>query len=61
MNSDNQYDIFYGKFPGLRLTSSLQEFLEHFLRGNVFDTTGLYEWRDEVQSRQDVTKTGLGK
>ena len=30
------------------LTSSLCEFLERFLKGNVFDDNGLYEWQEEI-------------
>ena len=46
--SNGQYEIYNGSYPVLSLTSSLQEFLEHFLKGNVFDIGGLYEWRDEL-------------
>jgi hypothetical protein len=30
------------------LTNSFTEFLRRFLRGGVFETGGLYDWRDEI-------------
>ena len=46
--SSTEYEIFNGSYPKLALTSSMQEFLERFLRGNVFDPGGLYDWHDEI-------------
>lgn len=43
-----QYEIFNGSFPKKTLTSSLTEFLEIFLKGNVFESGGLYEWHDKL-------------
>lgn len=54
-----QYEIYNGSYPVLSLTSSLQEFLQHFLEGNVFDKDGLCEWRDELQTKQGADNTGL--
>ncbi len=34
------------------LTRSLYEFLERFLRGNVFDDDGLYEWQEAIGRQQ---------
>jgi hypothetical protein len=33
------------------LTDSLQEFLERFLRGGVFETGGLYDWQEEIKRK----------
>ena len=46
--SSTEYEIFNGSYPKLALTFSMQEFLERFLRGNVFDPGGLYDWHDEI-------------
>ncbi|MNU57084.1 SMI1 / KNR4 family protein [compost metagenome] len=43
-----QFEIFNGSYPRKNMTSSLTEFLQRFLTGNVFDTGGLYEWHDEL-------------
>lgn len=43
-----EYEIFNGSFPEKTLTSSLAEFLETFLLGNVFESGGLYEWHDKL-------------
>ena len=42
------YEIFNGSYPKKVMTSSLIEFLESFLKGNVFDNGGLYEWQKEI-------------
>ncbi|MFT3823791.1 MAG: SMI1/KNR4 family protein [Chitinophagaceae bacterium] len=44
-----KYEIFNGSYPAIAMTSSLEEFLNRFLKGNVFDEGGLYEWHDELQ------------
>ena len=48
MISPGQYEIFNDSYPKVPLTTSLGEFLERFLRGNVFDAGGLYQWQDEI-------------
>jgi len=47
--SPTRYQIFND--PELTLTTSLKEFLERFLRGNVFDPGGLYDWHEEVKTK----------
>lgn len=44
-------EILNDAYPGLVLTSSLHEFLERFLLGNVFDPGGLYEWQEGLQAK----------
>jgi cell wall assembly regulator SMI1 len=51
LTSTGQYEIFNGDHPVKALTSSLTEFLEIFLKGNVFDSGGLYEWQEELEIR----------
>jgi hypothetical protein len=46
--STGQFEIFNGSYPDKNMTSSLTEFLQRFLIGNVFETGGLYEWHDEL-------------
>lgn len=48
INTSGQYEIFNGTFPEKPLTSSLIEFLERFLKGDVFEPYGLYEWQKEL-------------
>jgi hypothetical protein len=48
LNPAGQYEIFNGSFPEKTMTSSLEEFLGRFLKGNVFDEGGLYEWQEEL-------------
>ncbi|WP_187263615.1 SMI1/KNR4 family protein [Pontibacter beigongshangensis] len=43
-----QFEIFNGSYPDKTMTSSLTEFLQRFLTGNVFETGGLYEWHEEL-------------
>ncbi|KFC22829.1 SMI1/KNR4 family protein [Chryseobacterium sp. FH1] len=43
-----KFEIFNGSYPDKTITSSLTEFLQRFLTGNVFETGGLYEWHDEI-------------
>ena len=45
INPKGEYEIFNGDYPDHVLTSSLKEFLEIFLEGNVFEPGGLYEWQ----------------
>lgn len=45
---NGQYEIFNGSYPGKPMTNSLEEFLQHFLAGNVFDKGGLYNWQEEL-------------
>lgn len=42
------YEIFNGNFPDKIMTSSLTYFLQKFLKGNVFETGGLYHWQEEL-------------
>jgi len=51
INPKGEYEIFNGSYPELILTSSLKEFLERFLQGNVFEPGGLYEWQDEIRAK----------
>jgi hypothetical protein len=44
-----QYEIFNGSYPDISMTSSLAVFLERFLKGNVFDPGGIYEWQEELK------------
>lgn len=44
-----QFEIFNGSYPNKTMTSSLTEFLQRFLTGNVFDAGGLYEWHDQLE------------
>jgi cell wall assembly regulator SMI1 len=48
ITEDGQYQIYSGDYPETTLTSSLKEFLEHFLQGNVFGDGGLYDWIKEL-------------
>ncbi|WP_394677448.1 SMI1/KNR4 family protein [uncultured Sphingobacterium sp.] len=45
---DCRYEIFNAIHPTIALTSSLTEFLQRFLKGNVFDPGGLYQWHQEL-------------
>jgi hypothetical protein len=46
--SVNKYEIFNGTFPDIAMTSSLLEFLNRFLKGNIFGGGGLYKWHNEL-------------
>lgn len=46
--STGQYEIFNGSYPEKTMTSSLSEFLQRFLKGNVFEPGGLYDWQEEL-------------
>lgn len=43
-----RYEIFNATHPTIALTSSLTEFLQRFLKGNIFDPGGLYQWHQEL-------------
>ena len=45
---NGRHEIFNGSYPERTLTSSLTEFLNRFLQGNVFEPGGLYDWHDEL-------------
>ncbi len=47
-NALGQYEIFNGSYPDHILTTSLYEFLNRFLQGNVFDSGGLYDWNNDI-------------
>ncbi len=46
--SEGDFEIFYSSYPDKVMTSSIKEFLQRFLAGNVFDSGGLYEWQKEL-------------
>jgi len=46
--SSDQFEIFNGSYPDITMTTSLIEFLNKFLKGNVFESGGLYEWQAEL-------------
>ena len=48
LTTSGQYEIFNGSYPNIAMTSSLIEFLSKFLKGNVFDPSGLYEWHEDL-------------
>ena len=48
LTSSDKYEIFNGSFPEIAMTSSLLEFLNRFLKGNIFGEGGLYEWHKEL-------------
>jgi hypothetical protein len=48
LTSLGHYEIFNGSYPRVAMTSSLSEFLNKFLEGNVFDPGGLYNWQEEL-------------
>ena len=47
---DGNFEIFNKGETEVVLTSSLQEFLERFLQGNVFEEGGLYDWHKEKKN-----------
>jgi hypothetical protein len=51
LGTGGKHEIVNDAYPGLVLTSSLHEFLEHFLLGNVFDPGGLYEWQEKLNAK----------
>jgi hypothetical protein len=46
--NNGRYEIFNGSYPDKPMTHSLEQFLEHFLAGGVFDKSGLYDWQEEL-------------
>lgn len=48
---ENHYEIFNLADIEVVLTSSLNEFLERYLKGGVFDAGGLYDWHEEMKSK----------
>lgn len=46
--SEGEFEIFNDIHPDKVMTSSVNEFLQRFLTGNVFDNGGLYEWQKEL-------------
>lgn len=46
IKSANKYEIFPADSPSVILSCSLYEFLGRFLKGNVFDRGGLYDWHE---------------
>jgi len=46
---NGRYEIFNRGETEIVLTTSLLEFLERFLQGNVFDKGGLYDWQEELK------------
>lgn len=49
LTSEGKYEIFNGSYPTIPMTSSLGAFLSKFLKGNVFDSGGLYDWQEELK------------
>lgn len=50
LKAEGKYEIFNGSYPTIVMTSSLEEFLNRFLKGNVFDPGGLYDWLEELKN-----------
>ena len=48
LSSAGDYEIFNGSYPDKSMGSSLAEFLKRFLKGNIFEPGGLYEWHQEL-------------
>lgn len=48
LSTEGKYEIFNTGHPDMPMTSSLEEFLSRFLKGNVFEEGGLYDWQDEL-------------
>lgn len=49
ITADGKYEIFNGSYPTIAMTSSLEEFLNRYLKGNVFDRGGLSDWHEELK------------
>ena len=49
LTDNGKYEIFNGGYPAKPMTSSLEEFLDRYLKGNVFEPGGLYDWHDELK------------
>lgn len=43
-----KFEIFNGSYPLIPMTSSLEEFLNRFLKGDVFEEGGLYRRHEEL-------------
>ncbi|RQO75230.1 hypothetical protein DBR43_07670 [Pedobacter sp. KBW06] len=46
---ENRYEIFNVADVEIILTSSLKEFLERYLKGDIFEPEGLYYWHEEIR------------
>jgi len=48
---NGSYQIFNNNFHGEKiiLTNSFAEFIERFLKGGVFEPSGLYYWGEEMR------------
>lgn len=46
--AEGKFEIFNGSYPLTAMTSSLEEFLNRFLKGDVFEEGGLYRWQEEL-------------
>lgn len=51
LNANGTYEIFNGSYPDLALTSSLEEFLNYYLKGGVCSDGGLYDWYEVLRLR----------
>lgn len=45
---DGSYEIYNTSYSSIPMTTSLELFLHHFLRGGVFEPGGLYDWQEEL-------------
>lgn len=45
-----RYELYNTAEDNLVVTDSLQEYLDRFLRGGVFQEGGLYDWHEELKS-----------
>jgi hypothetical protein len=54
METDGTYAILKHGMDEPILTHSLHDFLERFLRGNVFDPGGLYDWSEECKQNTNL-------
>ena len=50
---EGNFEIFNASFPQFTLTSSLESFLQRFLKGNVFEKEGLSNWLDEIMGNEN--------
>jgi hypothetical protein len=51
LTSLGDYEIFNGSYPEKAMTLSLTDFLKVFLKGNIFENGGLYEWHEKLGIR----------
>lgn len=49
LTKEGKYEIFNGSYSNIAMTTSLEEFLQRFLKGDVFETGGLYDWQEELK------------